>query len=389
MGIHPRGTVHRRDDAPPDDHAGQARRQTRRDADRNRCSRRLQYRRLWRPCQRDACRVARRPAHGLPLRQQEGGRIRRLHQHGPRRRLSRLWRLTDDIRDRMRDRRAGAAARDGSRSRSAARTWCAPATGSSRCGRTPPTLVSAATGSTNASTWSRRPWHREAATQSPRATTGRKAPASRWRCWNPARRPSIARAREMTLLPDGSYHLAVGSTEMGNGSVTSHRQIAASILGARAGQHRHHQRRHRSDTLRHRHLREHRHGRRRPGGGSYGQRLARQHPRLRQPPHRRGAADCRLDDGAVVCDKKRVALADLYVAGTQRRPPLRGQAQGLPVAAFGCVQCPGHPARGAPYDRRNPHPAQRARRRYRAADQSHAMPRPDRGRDRAWVSAGR
>ena len=38
----------------------------------------------------------------------------------------------------------------------------------------------------------------------------------------------------MTLLPDGSYHLAVGSTEMGNGSVTSHKQIAAAVLGARA-----------------------------------------------------------------------------------------------------------------------------------------------------------
>jgi putative selenate reductase molybdopterin-binding subunit len=38
----------------------------------------------------------------------------------------------------------------------------------------------------------------------------------------------------MAMLPDGSYHLAVGTTEMGNGSVTSHRQIAASILGARA-----------------------------------------------------------------------------------------------------------------------------------------------------------
>jgi CO/xanthine dehydrogenase Mo-binding subunit/aerobic-type carbon monoxide dehydrogenase small subunit (CoxS/CutS family) len=38
----------------------------------------------------------------------------------------------------------------------------------------------------------------------------------------------------MTLRPDGTYHLAVGSTEMGNGSVTSHRQIAASILGTRA-----------------------------------------------------------------------------------------------------------------------------------------------------------
>jgi len=38
----------------------------------------------------------------------------------------------------------------------------------------------------------------------------------------------------MAMLPDGSYHLAVGTTEMGNGSVTSHRQIAASILGTRA-----------------------------------------------------------------------------------------------------------------------------------------------------------
>jgi CO/xanthine dehydrogenase Mo-binding subunit/aerobic-type carbon monoxide dehydrogenase small subunit (CoxS/CutS family) len=40
---------------------------------------------------------------------------------------------------------------------------------------------------------------------------------------------------EMRLLADGSYHLAVGSTEMGNGSTTSHRQLAAEILGTRAG----------------------------------------------------------------------------------------------------------------------------------------------------------
>ncbi len=38
---------------------------------------------------------------------------------------------------------------------------------------------------------------------------------------------------EMKLLPDGRFHLAVGSTEMGNGSVTSHCQIAASVLGGR------------------------------------------------------------------------------------------------------------------------------------------------------------
>jgi CO/xanthine dehydrogenase Mo-binding subunit/aerobic-type carbon monoxide dehydrogenase small subunit (CoxS/CutS family) len=39
---------------------------------------------------------------------------------------------------------------------------------------------------------------------------------------------------EMRLESDGSYHLAVGSTEMGNGSVTSHRQIAAAVLATRA-----------------------------------------------------------------------------------------------------------------------------------------------------------
>ena len=40
---------------------------------------------------------------------------------------------------------------------------------------------------------------------------------------------------EIRLLPDGTYHLAVGSTEMGNGSTTSHRQLAASVLETRAG----------------------------------------------------------------------------------------------------------------------------------------------------------
>lgn len=39
---------------------------------------------------------------------------------------------------------------------------------------------------------------------------------------------------EMRLLADGTYHLAVGSTEMGNGSATAHRQLAASVLGTRA-----------------------------------------------------------------------------------------------------------------------------------------------------------
>ena len=39
---------------------------------------------------------------------------------------------------------------------------------------------------------------------------------------------------EMKLLADGTYHLAVGSSEMGNGITTAHKQIAASMMGVRA-----------------------------------------------------------------------------------------------------------------------------------------------------------
>jgi CO/xanthine dehydrogenase Mo-binding subunit len=39
----------------------------------------------------------------------------------------------------------------------------------------------------------------------------------------------------MKLLADGTYHLAVGSSEMGNGITTAHKQIAASAMGVRAG----------------------------------------------------------------------------------------------------------------------------------------------------------
>jgi CO/xanthine dehydrogenase Mo-binding subunit len=38
----------------------------------------------------------------------------------------------------------------------------------------------------------------------------------------------------MTLLPQGTYHLAVGSAEFGNGIRNAQRQVAASVLGARA-----------------------------------------------------------------------------------------------------------------------------------------------------------
>ncbi len=41
-------------------------------------------------------------------------------------------------------------------------------------------------------------------------------------------------AATMQLLADGTYHLACGSSEMGNGITTAHKQMAASILGVRA-----------------------------------------------------------------------------------------------------------------------------------------------------------
>jgi CO/xanthine dehydrogenase Mo-binding subunit/aerobic-type carbon monoxide dehydrogenase small subunit (CoxS/CutS family) len=39
----------------------------------------------------------------------------------------------------------------------------------------------------------------------------------------------------LALLPDGTYHLAVGSAEFGNGIRNAQRQVAAAVLGSRAG----------------------------------------------------------------------------------------------------------------------------------------------------------
>ena len=192
---------------------------------------------------------------------------------------------------------------------------------------------------------------------------------------------------QMALLADGSYHLAVGSTEMGNGSVTSHRQIAASILGARA------------DSIAIINADTDLHPTtpapsRAPAPSSPARRWL-----LRPPPC--GTTSSTLPaaisawpppPAASMTGRRSRPEADRIAGPPYRRhasrPPLRGQAQVLPVAAFGCVRCPGHPARGAPYDRRNPHPAQRARRRHRASHQSHAVSRPDRGRDRHGVRLG-
>ena len=165
---------------------------------------------------------------------------------------------------------------------------------------------------------------------------------------------------EMRLLADGTYHLAVGSTEMGNGSVTSHRQIAASVLGDPRRPGGDNQCRYRSHPLRHRHLCQHRHGGRRPGGGADRRGAARQHHRIREPPCRQGSR--RLPP--------RGRCGDLRQSKDHaRRPPCGGdpgkaslhrQAQGLSLAPLDRLQRPGRA------DRR-PHASPARSRRCRAS----------------------
>ncbi len=122
---------------------------------------------------------------------------------------------------------------------------------------------------------------------------------------------------EMRLMPDGSYHVAVGSTEMGNGSTTSHRQLVASVLHTRAG----------SIAI--------------INGdtdltpydtgtfASTGTVVAGHAVELTAIALRDNitdfarrhfgceAADCRLQDDAIICANRKVSLAELYAAGTK------------------------------------------------------------------------
>ncbi len=124
---------------------------------------------------------------------------------------------------------------------------------------------------------------------------------------------------EMGLLADGSYHLAVGSTEMGNGSVTSHRQIAAEVLGTRAGRIAIVN----ADTDRTPY-----------DTGTFastgtvvaGQAVALAAAALRDnileyASRHAGVAptECRLADDAVICGTRRIPLTELHAAGTRER----------------------------------------------------------------------
>ena len=227
--------------------------------------------------------------------------------------------------------------------------------------------------------------------RSPKARTGWKAPAWRSPCWNAARRPSIARAREMKLLADGTYHLAVGSTEMGNGIVTAHKQIAAGAAG------RARRRRSTSSTPI---------PTARPTTPAPSPAPARWSPARRSQLTAEALRDdildfasrhtgvdrdqCRLDSDARASaattgsrwpsctpPAPAPATASRPAAGPiSRRAPIAFNVQGVRLAVHRD-------------HRRDPHPAQRACRRYRPADQSDAVPRPDRRRGRHGLSAGR
>jgi putative selenate reductase molybdopterin-binding subunit len=121
----------------------------------------------------------------------------------------------------------------------------------------------------------------------------------------------------MTLRPDGTYHLAIGSTEMGNGSVTSHRQIAAAILGASAAS---------VDIINaDTDLCPYDSG----TFGSTGTVVAGKAVNLTAEALRDNIVDfasrhagversaCRLEGRTVVCGEQRIALMDLHVAGSK------------------------------------------------------------------------
>ena len=194
--------------------------------------------------------------------------------------------------------------------------------------------------------------------------------------------------RRDTPLPDGSYHLAVGSTEMGNGSTTSHRQIAASVLGTRASNIAiingdTDQTPYDTGTFAS------------TGTVVAGQAVEKTALALRDVLIDFAArhfgcepADCRLQDDCDHLRQPQDAARRAPCGGRQGRRPLRREAQGVSVAAHDRLQRAWRARRRASRHRRDHDLAERARRRYRQADQSHAVPRPARRRHRHGLRLG-
>ena len=232
VGMDARGGVHRRHDAPPDDDAGEDRRAAGRHADGARRARRLQHRRLWRPWQRDAGAPrwrARSPPIAAPTRRASATpstptwcRAAAFAATAPRRPPSRSnarstsWRATLGI-DPFAMRRKNMV-RPGDNIES---IWKEPSDASFGSYGIDQCLDIVERELAQAAT----------ASPSPKARTGPRATGialAMLECGPPTEHRSGA---EMRLLPDGTYHLACGSTEMGNGITTAHKQIAASSAG--------------------------------------------------------------------------------------------------------------------------------------------------------------
>lgn len=121
----------------------------------------------------------------------------------------------------------------------------------------------------------------------------------------------------MKLLAEGTYHLAVGSTEMGNGITMAHKQIAAAIVGTRAGD---------IDII-------NADTDRTPydtgtfastgtvvaGKAVHVTAEAMRDDILAFASRHAGVepSQCRLDDDAVICGNKRIPLADLHASGAK------------------------------------------------------------------------
>ena len=359
VGVHPRGAVHRRHHAPPDDDAGQARRQARRHAHRDRRSTSSPT-----PAPMAAT-AARRwpPSLGSPLAtyrcpNKKAAGYAVYTNMVPGRRLPRLWRVADrpspsnapstiwrgklghrPVHDPAQE-HDPARRLDRSRSGTTRRDVDFGSYGLDQCLDLVEQALASGRGvpKPDGDEW----------------LEGTGIALAMLECGPPTEHRSGA---QMALLPDGT--LPPRGRLDRDGQRLGHLASADRRRGARRARRadRHHQRRYRPDALRHRHLRQHRHGRRRPGGGADGRGAARQHPRLRQPAHRRrpsptaGSRTTR-----VVCgDAAHPAAPSCTPPAPRRGHRFEAQAQGLSLAAHGRLQrarrprspCIASPARSA------------------------------------------
>ena len=353
-------------------------------------ARRVQHRRLRQSWRRDAGRRARQPDRRLSLPQQEGRRLRGLHQHGAGRRVSRLWRLANHLRHRMRHRRSGEAARHRPVRDQAHQQGRARPTASSRSGRTPPTSMFGSYGIDQCLDLVETALEeRHGDCPSPKATTGWRGPASALAMleFGPADRAPLGR-RDAAA---GRRHLSSRGRLDRDGQRLDHLASPDRRVGAQ------HARRAASPSSTATPTRRPTTPAPSPAPERWWRGRRSRRPRWRcattsstLPAAISAAmpADCRLQDDAIICANRKIPLAELYAAGAKVGDRFDVEPQGLSVAALGRLQRAGRARRRASRHRRDHDLAERARRRYRQADQSDAVPRPDRRRHRHGLRLG-